>query len=381
MHILKICHDYPNYYRQSSGFFCHQQAQAVSGFCRVGVLAIELISPQLIFKRGLKIGIQPSTDQRLNQLVFLFPNIPKVIRLQYAIRLALGKYLFDKYIKDFGKPDLIHLHVYVMGELAAWIKEKYDIPIVYTEHFSNVSRNQLTRSGNYAINRVIATSDYRIAVSKQFKNLLENKYHVKFNYVPNLYQSDIFYYTSPVKNNNYFTFINVGYLNKNKNHLRLLKAFKQVHNQIPHVRLIIVGSGPEKANLTSFIRKNCLEKNVILAGEKNSIQLKSLFDKSHVKVLSSNIETFGVVLIEAMACGLPIISTKSGGPESIIENESLGILVEKEDYDLYLAMKKVLENYNNYNLKLISENALLKYSYNAIGKRLFNIYTQCLLDY
>ena len=94
--------------------------------------------------------------------------------------------------------------------------------------------------------------------------------------------------------------------------------------------------------------------------------------KSSYFVLSSLYETFGVVLIEAMACGLPLLSTKCGGPESIIANDNLGVLCNVVSNSLSLAMLTVSNK--TYNREYIRSYAVGYFSGKVLSKQLINIY-------
>ena len=87
-------------------------------------------------------------------------------------------------------------------------------------------------------------------------------------------------------------------------------------------------------------------------------------------VLSSYHETFGVVLIEAMSCGLPVLSTKSGGPESIIKNSSLGIICDLKDLDK--EMLKIIKS--NFNSDYIRKYIIDNFSEKIISQQIIEVY-------
>ena len=89
-------------------------------------------------------------------------------------------------------------------------------------------------------------------------------------------------------------------------------------------------------------------------------------------ILSSDVETFGVVIVEAMTVGLPVIATKCGGPESIVV-EKTGMLVESNDKNkLSAAMKHVVENYDNYDSNTIRQIAIKTYGDKAYKDNIMN---------
>lgn len=120
--------------------------------------------------------------------------------------------------------------------------------------------------------------------------------------------------------------ISVGRLAKQKNFPLLLKAFAIVQKQLD-AKLIILGEGPERQNLENLITELHLEQDVSLPGFSENPW--SSMAKADIFVLPSEEEPFGLVLVEAMACGVPVVATDAigGGPRVILENEKYGILV------------------------------------------------------
>ena len=111
---------------------------------------------------------------------------------------------------------------------------------------------------------------------------------------------------------------------------------------------------------------------VHLLGKKSREEVKEIIHNSDCFVLASKFETFGVVLIEAMSCGLSVLSTKSGGPESIIVNDAFGILCEHEELEkgLIEIIKKKFDS------KLIRDYVLDHYSEEIIANKLIQVYNE-----
>ncbi len=134
--------------------------------------------------------------------------------------------------------------------------------------------------------------------------------------------------------NDDFVFITVGRLTKAKDHVNLLHAFKQVNDQNNKTKLIIVGEGEERKNIESLIEELKLTDKVYLMGIKPNVEV--FYNMSDCFVLSSAWEGFGIVLAEAMACELPVITTDAGGcaevvsqPEWVIPTYNSVLLAEK----------------------------------------------------
>ena len=145
--------------------------------------------------------------------------------------------------------------------------------------------------------------------------------------------NDFFY------NDEIFKFITIGRLVPLKGHKYLIEAFSRVKREVPNSKLFIIGDGPIKDQLKMMIQKKNLENDIFLLGLREN-PFKFLAN-SDVFVFSSLYEGFPNVLLEAMACGLPIISTNcKTGPYEILDNGKYGFLVKvMNSIDLVEKMK------------------------------------------
>ena len=148
--------------------------------------------------------------------------------------------------------------------------------------------------------------------------------------------------------------------------------------QIPNIVLTIIGDGPEKDKLKLLSYELKVNNRINFIGYQKKIAVADILRDHDALVLSSQVETFGVVLVEAMSVGLPVIATKCGGPESIILPET-GMLVESNDKNkLCVAMKHMVENYDNYDSKIIRKIAIKAYGDKAYGNNIKNVITSVL---
>ncbi len=381
MHILLISHNYPFESDPGFGFFCKQQAEAlVRQNHKVGVvcpLAYSVL--RIIVNKGkFYFGMRKRDEGGVLSALFFFPSVPKIKRLRLYLIRKIGMWLIDQYISKNGKPDVFHLHVFHAARLAIDASRRYNIPLVWTEHFSDIDRKLTDARDEVVLSELSKTAVHRIAVSRTFQKSLEQKFGRPFHYIPNVYQSDLFKYEALLAPTSPFVLIHAGNLDANKNQERLIAAFKIAFSLNPGVKLKIVGEGEDWSHLQRIIATSSLESQIEMTGYLSAAELREQFRQSHAFVLSSDYETFGVAALEAMACGLPVIATKCGGPESFITSDRLGILVDKSPEALADGMLKVYKNYNKYRSDEIAQYAKDNFSYEAVGKRLTELYQKCI---
>jgi glycosyltransferase involved in cell wall biosynthesis len=188
---------------------------------------------------------------------------------------------------------------------------------------------------------------------------------------------DIDYFVPKSTDNSEFIFAAAATLIPIKRFDLLIRAFaKAFRGQA--VRLLIGGEGRERNSIQSLITKLDVANQVELLGYLSHQQVLELFQKADAVVSASDVETFGVTLIEAMSCGNPVIATRSGGPEDFITDE-VGLLVPCDNLDaLSQAMLELYQNYDDYNAMRIREYCIEKFSEASIVRKLETIYQQLL---
>lgn len=381
-HILLLPSWYPSNATDIRGCFFREQALAlVNAGYQVGVVTTELRSLKnwkSIF--SLNHGCFYEHDKGINtfrfKTMYWFPKVPLLIGY---LSLLGGKIAIEQYINKFGKPDLIHVHSCLyMGQLAQYIKNKYNINYVVTEHSSGYFRNIYNKNQLEITKSILDDSQAVIAVSKKMaqyfsKNIFNEK---QWNIIPNIVDSEFLKTKLTNKKENKFRFINIAFMNENKRQLNLLKAFeKLIKNGNNDIELIMVGEGSEKKNLEKYVYEEKIE-GVKFLGKKSRKEIATIMSKCDCFVLSSKFETFGVVLIEALALGLPVVSTMCGGPEDIVNSHN-GLLVEPDNIDdLAFAMKKIMENMDSYEKEVIRKKCEKDYGEKSIINKLTAIYEQ-----
>lgn len=303
----------------------------------------------------------------------LFSSSPKSV---LRFRQRMFKQVFKNYLKTEGMPDVAHAHIISVAANAVCLKKDFHLPFVITEHWTKMNVDKVSpmleyqaRAYNYA-DRVICVSD---ALAGNLKKLFKLDSIVINNMV-----SDLFFQTRKQHvEKDSFKFVAVGALRKNKGFDILLEAFK-LGNFSDKVTLDIVGGGAEQQLLESLIKEYELASQVKMLGVKKPEEVGELLCQSDCFVLSSRLETFGIVVIEALAKGLPVVATVSGGPETFVRPED-GILVPKENAEeLAKAMKYMVEHYQSYDSEEIRQHCYNSFSQDVIADRIADVYQQAV---
>lgn len=378
MHILVIPSWYPHFHGDVGGSFFREQTIAL----KKNKYSVGVIYPQVRSLKDLKgiflkpYGIHKEIDEFIPTFRYHTVNFfPKFHKINKARWIKMGIKLFDEYISKYGKPDIIHAHSLLNASyLANEIYKKYGIPFVITEHSSAFARGLVSNTIKDDLTEVIYNAKKCLAVSKVFCQYLERTFKgSKWMYIPNIVNNDFLKFDFKYDNQN-FEIINVCFLNENKRVDILLKAFAQALLYNPNMILKIGGDGPDRIRLENIAEELKISQNVNFLGMLSREQVKFEISKASTFILSSEYETFGVVLIEALALGKPVIATKCGGPESIIVPE-VGYLVEKNSVDdLAKAIIDLYDNYTKFNQLKIREYCKENFSEEAIVNKLTTVY-------
>ncbi|MFA7709769.1 MAG: glycosyltransferase [Candidatus Neomarinimicrobiota bacterium] len=387
MKILLLPSYYPNKFDPYSGIFFRDHALALKYVGhQVTVLAIVDISLKTVWrKRRAAFSFIINNDSGIITVLLEIPSIPKWKWLNQYLRTLIGMCIFNILCRKYGYPDIIHVHSFTAGGLARKIKQKNGIPYLITEHSTAFARNILTAYENKLALKVFQDADICTAVSTQLVKLLNELYRISFVYTPNpvdfsLLRPIIKHGGNKNLDRKRIRICNIAFFKENKRHDRLIHAFKTIVHDFPFLELHIAGDGPERSRIIGLVKGLGLESKVIFYGSVSRQSIFRILSSCDAFALSSDFETFGIVLVEAMSCGLPVVATKCGGPESIITDESLGILTGKDQESftqgLFNLIKGVLTN--QYDSKKISEHVRERYSYLRIGNLMTDLYVSIL---
>jgi glycosyltransferase involved in cell wall biosynthesis len=297
--------------------------------------------------------------------------------------VARGMRMVEGYIDAHGRPDIVHAHSLLnAGLLAHRIASKHGIPYVVTEHSTAFARGRVPRWKIPIAAPAAANASERIAVSDPFRLLMQSIFPSSGAWIalPNIVDRSFLNgaMSKGSAGNDSIQFCNIGFATKKKGQDVLIRAFARAFAGNGRVRLVIGGDGPMRTALEAQAQSLEVGEQVHFAGALSRGQVRALLAASDAFVLSSLVETFGVVVAEALAMGVPVVATRSGGPESIVERDD-GLLVPAGDEAaLAKAMSVMAETRGSYRSDLIRERCVERFSGPAIAERLSGVYRRAL---
>jgi glycosyltransferase involved in cell wall biosynthesis len=237
----------------------------------------------------------------------------------------------------------------------------------------------LSKREKRTAHRGFDSADAVFAVSPGLANVLRQGYcSQEIHVIPNLVAERFFAGGLRKEPMDRFRFISVGTLEYKKGQDVLIRAFARVAEEIPETKLTIVGEGPYYEPLKAWAAELGVAEKVELTWMLSREEVAARLRESQAFVLPSRTETFGVVFIEAMACGLPIVMTKTNAWELLV-NDDTGIAVEIDDEDaLTDAMLRVIRNYGGYDPQKIRSFCEERFSAGGVAEQLTGWYREVL---
>ncbi len=335
LRVLHVAKWYPNHNDVQNGVFIQKHIQATAQFAEVKVLA---------WLAGDKKTVTRESHE--NSLAVTRTWFKKKTAISVK-RHAFRQYIHSHY-NNKALPDVIHLHVFSPDLLVVvfWARKK-NIPVVISEHWSGYMRGVFEsmpywRKWAYRrlgkVNRILPVSNYLQ------KNMQRCGIQGSYLVVPNVVESN---HESAKKKAN-FSFVMVADLvDEIKNVSGVIAAFDKVASEFTTIELHIIGGGPDERMLHDFAKTQIHSSRIHFHGRLANNEVKKQLPHHHCLIINSRVESFGVVLLEAHAAWLPVITTKCGGPEEWIEEGDLSIPIN-DTPALVKAMKARLNDTKTY---------------------------------
>ncbi len=237
----------------------------------------------------------------------------------------------------------------------------------------------------YAISALFSNRLYRwvaptIKLNTQFQRFISEKLHNRIRVIPHGVDLERFFPDDKAKRAKHFQILFVGFLGESKGADLLPNIFEKVAAIIPNAFFKVVGDGPLRMNLAAEFEKRGLEKKVTMCGLLPPEQTADSMRASHILLLPTNLESFGMVIVEAMLCGVvPVVSRLIGITDQLVQHGETGFLIEPLDVDGFVeAIKKIHHDKNLY--QAMSSKARIvaaqKFSIDEMGARYESLFSE-----
>lgn len=394
-----------------------------------------LTNNYLPFIGGVPISIKRLSEglRSLGHEVYIFaPSYEGEQKDEYVIRyrtknrkisngFAVPNFM-DPVIKkafDLYSFDVIHVHHPILiGYTALYLGKKFKVPVVYTYHtryeqylhylapYYNLQnrylreRNTLLRQ---AEGKILSVSENKI-VPKYIKTFTKHcdlvlapthlmKEHLIYqgsnteikllptglketSFEPNI--KEVRKIRQKYIGDNQFLFCTVSRLEREKNLSFLIRGMKELKNQYQdRFRLLIIGDGTKREELEQEVIALGMEKQIIFIGTVSQDEITNYYKACDLFVFSSKSETQGIVLLEAMAVGLPVVAVKASGVNDIVKDQVNGFITEEDEWEFSGAIHKLISNKKHYEeAAAFAYNTAREYSNETIAIKAEEYYTE-----
>ena len=401
-HIVFLARWYPHRYDPMFGLFVQRHAESAALFNDITVIYCQQTTDN-----GQQTGRDVSTTPIINkqdvddasdnnyEIVRTFENNVDTIRVYYKkpknkILSLIRFYRANmKALKLCKKPDLIHVHILTRLGVIAWIQKLlHKTPYIITEHwsrylpgndFGGFLRKMFTKI-------VVRNAETVTTVTENLAIAMKNHGLKNDNYVvlPNVVNLDMFHITpkctdaiNRVHTNRVPKIIHIScFEDKSKNISGLLESLKIIEEKGIDFQCTLIGEGMDLELMKEKAKNLQLINKVSFTGLMEGQKLADELSSGDFLVLSSNYENMPVVILEALASGLPVVSTNVGGIKEMID-DTKGILVEPRNQEaLAEAMIKMIETHKNYDANYLRNSVIEKYGYESVGRFLSGLYNK-----
>lgn len=329
---------------------------------------------------------------------YTFDNLIRLLKFLFRRQVAawglniwLGRILYKflerrviRFVETQGKPDVIHLYGvqaqagFIGARIASALASRYKVPLVFNVHEAigySYSEGNIPKPVLECFKATNLFAPVSQALGEYWKSIIPEIAELPMQAIPNPVSASVFKVASRQNKKEQFIIVHISKLDANKNLDVIIEAFLGFLETVPHAQLLLIGNDKLTDNANAMWKSGGSSTQIKLLGRKSRQEIADIMAYAHAYVQASTLETFGIPIVEAMMSGLPVIATKSGGPESFIQ-ETNGLVLERPELkSMQQAILSLYDRYENYESDEIREKALQKFSEAAVTKQLIEAYT------
>ena len=358
---------------------------------------------EILMKQGHNVFVFAQADATYKDtepFIFRYPSLPLPLPGDIAAAIPVSPFV-DQLLPAL-KLDVIHTHHPVLlGQTAARKAAELNLPLIFTFHtqyweythyvpFPQETIQEFLKNAVHKWLRDFMQKCQHIVIpSESMREILVRDYGLNERYtvIPTGTNLDPFLRADGKALRaekgwqEETVLISVGRLAPEKNWDTLLRAFANIHTEHPNVRLVLIGDGPAKQSLEALTAELGFADRVTFTGSLPFDEIPRYLKAADLFVFASVTETQGLVTMEAMAAGLPVVAVDGPGTRDIVEHGKQGFLVENDPVALAKGLHKFVSDPQR--IKRFSNHALKKaktFDVNQLSKQMISVYEQAIQD-
>lgn len=382
LNVLWLCSWYPTRVSPTNGDFVERHAIATAPFVNLTVLCVE---KDLSLQPGA-VDIQRAEEHGFTVYRVYYGSSGRggVLEKLFSFRRykQLQEQVYRRICKEKGQSGIVHVHVAMKaGLLALSLKRKEQLPYIVTEHWTGYypQGDPNIYESNWLLKKitkkVLTDASRFLPVSRALGDTVARYFTgIPFTPVPNVVDTAVFFYQNkaPLR----FRFLHVSYLNYQKNPEGILAAAALLKEKGIDFEIQMTGNTGQ--HLLPLVKEYGLEQHIVFEDAIPYHDVADRMQHAHAFLLFSRFENLPCVILEALCCGLPVISSRVGGIAEVIDSAN-GLLVESSAIsELANAMQQMIEEYKTYNREQISARAIQQFNYDTIGRAHLGIYDELM---
>lgn len=382
--ILFLVRWYPNRYDPMLGLFVQRHAEAAALFNNISIVYAEALKSTTERSEAHVSDENNVFTVRMYYRAWPQQNIltPLINNILYFLAIIKGMRIV---FRRNGRPALIHVHILSRLALPAmWCNFFCGIPYMITEHWSRYLplRNEFNgKLRKWFTKFAVKQAAMLTTVTENLREamLSHGLYNRNTVVLPNVVDMERFK-INPHKSHSKIRMVHVScFEDRSKNITGIINVVAKMKLITADFECVMIGDGMDFSYAVTYAREQGIHSDMLrFTGLLEGDALAKELADADFFVLFSHYENMPVVILEAFACGLPVIATKVGGiPEMV--NESNGMLVSPANEDeLLQAILKMMNVYDQYNPEKIRDSVALVYGNQAVGKKLSEWYQQVI---